>query len=426
MIISRLCTPFLKNNYLTSFFLAHKECTFIATTKHVLSYNNKPNTLKNSILLLVSCLFIACKTDKKSDSSLGSLHPTKIEINHAKGFTIEKSNNGLTIIEVSSAWPGATTTFKYALIPKDKMASMTLNKDEYDAIITTPVKRLIVTSTTHIPSLEALGVIDRLVGFPKTELISSENTRKLIDNGAIKELGNNETLNTEIAISLRPDVVVGFGINNQNKAYETVVRSNIPLVYNGDWTEESPLGKAEWIKFFAPFFGLETKADSVFKSIEKSYLQTQAIVKNVTKKPTVLTGGLYKDVWHVAGGKSWMAQFLKDAKTDYLWKDTPETGGIGLSLESVLATAQNADYWLNPSMLTSYKDIEESNNHYTQFDAYKNKTVFSNTIAKGATGGLLYYELGPMRPDLVLKDLIHIFHPELLPDHELFFFKPLE
>ncbi|WP_226975946.1 ABC transporter substrate-binding protein [Zobellia nedashkovskayae] len=382
--------------------------------------------MKNSILVLMFCLFIACKTDKKKDSSLPNTPAAEIEISHAKGFTIEKSNNGLTIIEVLSAWPGANTSFKYALIPKNKMASMTLNKDDYDAIVATPVERLIVTSTTHIPSLEALGVLDKLVGFPKTELISSENARKLIDNGDIKELGNNETLNTEIAISLKPDVVVGFGMNNQNKAYETVMRSNIPIVYNGDWTEESPLGKAEWVKFFAPFFGLETKADSIFKSIEQSYFQTKSIVENVTKKPTVLTGGLYKDVWHVAGGKSWMAQFLKDAKTDYLWKETQETGGIGQSLETVLATAQHADYWLNPSMLTSYEDIEESNKHYTQFDAYKNKTIFSNTIAKGATGGLLYYELGPMRPDLVLKDLIHIFHPELLPDHELFFFKPLE
>ncbi|CAM3481308.1 ABC transporter substrate-binding protein [Zobellia roscoffensis] len=382
--------------------------------------------MKNSILILVFCLFIACKTDKKNDSPLQSAPPTKIEINHAKGFSIETTNNGLTIIEVSSAWPGATTSFKYALAPKNKMASITLNKEEYDAIVATPIERLIVTSTTHIPSLDALGVTNKLVGFPKTSLISSENTRKLIDAGHIKELGNNETLNTEIAISLRPEVLVGFGINNQNKAYETIIRSNIPVVYNGDWTEESPLGKAEWVKFFAPFFGLETKADSIFKSIEKSYEQTKAIVKDVTKKPTVLTGGLYKDVWHVAGGKSWMAQFLQDAKTDYLWKETQETGGISQSLETVLATAQHADFWLNPSILTSYAEVEESNEHYTQFDAYKNKTIFSNTIAKGATGGLLYYELGPMRPDLVLKDLIHIFHPELLPDHQLFFFKPLE
>ncbi|MBU2976332.1 ABC transporter substrate-binding protein [Zobellia sp. B3R18] len=381
--------------------------------------------MKNSILILFFCFFIACKTDKKSDSRLQLEPSTEIEISHAKGFSIETSSNGLTTIEVSSAWPGADTSFKYALIPKSKLASITFSKDEYDAVVAVPIERLIVTSTTHIPALEALGVTNKLVGFPNTDLISSEKTRKRIDNGHIKELGNNETLNTEITLNLKPDVVVGFGINNQNKAYETLIRSNIPVVYNGDWTEESPLGKTEWLKFFAPFFGLETKADSIFKSIEKSYLQTKDIANRATKKPTVLTGGLYKDVWHVAGGKSWMAQFLRDAKTDYLWKETPETGGIGLSLESVLATAQDADYWLNPSMLTSYEEVNESNKHYTQFKAYKDKTVFSNTIAKGETGGLLYYELGPMRPDLVLKDLIHIFHPELLPDHELFFFKPL-
>ncbi|MDB2606644.1 ABC transporter substrate-binding protein [Zobellia sp.] len=382
--------------------------------------------MKYRILLLLTCCLIACKDDKKTNSFSQNSKPVEIEISYAKGFSVKKFNTGITIIEVSSAWPNANTSFKYALIPKEKMASVTLNKDAYDAIIGVPVEQLIVTSTTHIPALDALGVTDKLVGFPNTDLISSENARKRIDNGSIKEIGNNETINAEIAIDLKPDVLIGFGVNNQNKAYETIIRSNIPVVYNGDWTEESPLGKAEWVKFFAPFFQLEIKADSVFTSIEESYLQTKSIVANVTKKPTVLTGGLYKDVWHVAGGKSWMAQFLKDAKTDYLWRETTETGGISQSLETVLATAQHAEYWLNPSMLTTYKEMEESNEHYTQFDAFKTKKVFSNTIAKGPTGGLLYYELGPMRPDLVLKDLIYIFHPEVLLDHELFFFKPIK
>lgn len=349
-----------------------------------------------------------------------------LEINYAKGFTIEKSDSGLTTININSPWPGSETAFTYALVPKDKMVSMTLNNEAYDAIVAVPIEKLVVTSTTHIPSLEVLGVADRLVGFPNTNLISSENTRKRIDKGAVKELGNNESLNTEIVIGIDPEMVVGFGINNQNKAYETLKRSNIPVVYNGDWTEESPLGKAEWIKFFAPFFQMEVKADSIFKSIETSYNEAKTVAKKAIKKPTVLTGGLYKDVWHVAGGKSWMAQFLNDAKANYLWATTNETGGIAISLESVLETSQKADYWLNPSMLTSYQEMEKANRHYTQFAAFENKNVYSNTIAKGATGGLLFYELAPNRPDLVLKDLIHIFHPELLPDHQLFFFKPLE
>ena len=348
-----------------------------------------------------------------------------MDIDYAKGFTIDKSEAGITTIKITSPWPNAETAFTYALVPKEIAAFTRLNKDKYDAIITVPVERIVVTSTTHIPALEALGVGNSLVGFPNTNLISAEKTRKRITDGSIQELGNNEAINTELTISLNPDVVVGFGVNNQNKAYETIKRSNIPVVYNGEWTEETPLGKAEWIKFFAPFFQKEILADSIFKKIETSYKKTKLLVQDIKTKPTVLTGGLYKDVWHVAGGKSWMAQFLKDAQTEYLWSETKDTGSIPLSVESVLSKAQKAEFWLNPSMLTSYSDMEHANRHYLQFDAFKQHNVYSNTIAKGVTGGLLYYELAPNRPDLVLKDLIRIFHPELLPDHVLLFFKPL-
>jgi iron complex transport system substrate-binding protein len=197
------------------------------------------------------------------------------------------------------------------------------------------------------------------------------------------------------------------------------------VVYNGDWAEQTPLGKAEWIKFFAPFFQKEQMADSIFNKIEDSYNQAKALALKAKTKPTVLTGGLYKDVWYVAGGNSWMAQFLKDANADYLWGDTAETGSIGLGLESVLDTAQHADYWFNPSSQTSYDELAEVNAHHTQFDAFTTRKIYSNAIEKGATGGIIFYEMAPQRPDLVLKDFIAILHPELLPDHTLHFIKPL-
>tara|TARA_B100001750_G_scaffold231123_1_gene228459 strand:- start:269185 stop:270513 length:1329 start_codon:yes stop_codon:yes gene_type:complete len=380
--------------------------------------------LKNLFLATLLIFFFSCKSDKKKESP-SKITPTNEVVSYATGFEIEKSGD-ITVLKVSSAWVGAEKVYSYALVPKTKLAAITLDRNAYDAIIPVPVERMVVTSTTHIPSLEALGVSETLVGFPNTSLISSMETRKRISNGAIKELGSNESINTEMVIELQPEVVVGFGINNQNKAYQTIERSNIPIVYNGDWTENSPLGKAEWIKFFAPFFELEQKADSIFKDIESSYLDTKKLVENVSKRPTVLTGGLYKDVWHVAGGNSWMSQFLKDAKADYLWADSKETGGLSLSLESVLEKAKTAEFWLNPSMHVGYNEMLEANRHYGQFDAFKNKSAYSNTIAKGPTGGLLYYELAPNRPDMVLKDLIHIFHPEVLPDHQLYFFKPLQ
>jgi iron complex transport system substrate-binding protein len=332
----------------------------------------------------------------------------------------------LTIIKVASPWPDADTGFTYALIPKDKMSTMTLNKDAYDAIIAVPVERIVVTSTTHIPALEALGVDDKLVGFPDTKYISSKATRKRIAAGQVKELGNNEAINTEMVLELDPEVVVGFGVDGQNKAYATLQRANIPVVYNGDWTEETPLGKAEWIKFFAPFFAREAKADSIFTVIESSYIKAKELAKTATEKPTVLSGALYKDVWYLPGGNSWAANFFDDAHADYLWKDTPETGSLSLSLESAIEKGRPAEFWISPAQFTSYKGMKEANRHYQKFYAFKSQNIYTFASTSGETGGLLYYELAPQRPDLVLEDLIHIFHPELLPNHKPFFFKPLD
>ncbi|MDX1364469.1 MAG: ABC transporter substrate-binding protein [Arenibacter latericius] len=381
--------------------------------------------MKKIIYILIVLIMWSCKQDKKERlSSEVTATPTPIE--YAKGFTMEKLANGLTIIKITSPWPNAEATFTYALVPKDLLPVISLDRDAYQAIIPVPVENIVVTSTTHVPALEALGQEDKLIGFPDTKYISSEITRERIDAGKVKDLGKNEALNTEMVIDLNPDLVVGFGINNENKAYETIQRAGIPVVYNGEWTEETPLGKAEWIKFFAPFFLKEAKADSIFSDIAKSYNQTKQLAEQAKSRPTVLSGALYKDVWYLPGGKSWGAQFLEDANTNYLWKDSKETGSLSLSLESVLEKGQEADFWISPSQFTSYKGMIESNRHYSQFSPFKNKKIYTYANTKGATEGMLYFELAPNRPDLVLKDLIQIFHPELLMEHNPVFFKPLD
>ncbi len=380
---------------------------------------------KSVLYFLITVLLVSCKQEKKEKfENIATLK--KKEIRFAKGFTIEKSSDAITIIKITSPWPDAEATFTYALIPREKIEHIHLNKDEYDAIIAIPVEKIVVTSTTHIPALEALGVEDRLIGFPDTKYISSVKTRKRIANGFIKELGNNESINTEMVLEMNPDVVIGFSINNQNKTYETIQRSNIPVVYNGDWTEQSPLGKAEWIKFFAPFFKKEAMADSIFREINTAYVAAKTLAKTAARKPTVMSGAMYKDVWYLPAGKSWGAQFLEDANANYLWKDSPETGSLSLSWEVVLEKSKTADFWIGPAQFTAYQSMSEASEHYQQFDAFQNKKIFTFSNTKGVTGGLLYYELAPQRPDLVLKDLIYIFHPELLPAHQSVFFKPLE
>ncbi|MBU2904812.1 ABC transporter substrate-binding protein [Arenibacter algicola] len=381
--------------------------------------------MNKALLFLLLLCICSCKQPKKENISSAVLSQP-ITIDYAQGFTIERTTSDITIIKVSSPWPESEDSFTYALVPKEKLASITLDKDAYNAIIAVPVEKMVVTSTTHIPALEALGEADKLIGFPDTEYVSSPMTRKRINEGLVQELGNNESLNSEMVIALNPEVVVGFSINHENKAYETIQRSNIPVVYNGDWTEETPLGKAEWIKFFAPFFQKEKEADSIFKSIEDNYNNAKALAKKANNRPKVLSGALYKDIWYLPGGKSWASKFIEDANAEYLWNSTSSTGSLSLSLESVIERAYDADFWISPSQFGSYLELSKANQHYAQFSAFRNKKVYTYANSTGETGGLLYFELAPNRPDLVLKDLIHIFHPELLPNYRPTFFKPLD
>ncbi|APQ15876.1 ABC transporter substrate-binding protein [Maribacter hydrothermalis] len=380
--------------------------------------------LKHQIVLILVLFLWGCKNEK--ENSISTKTPTQnTEVTYAKGFSVEKQASGITLIKVLKPWVNSEKTFTYALIPKEILATITLNKNEYDEIISTPLENMVVTSTTHIPALEELGILDKLIGFPDTKYISSKAARNLIDSGKIKELGVNENLNTEAVLALQPDLVFGFAINNSNNTYETIQRAKIPVVYNGDWVEETPLGKAEWIKFFALFFNKTEQANAIFTRIEKSYLEAKKIASKATYRPTVLCGALYKDVWYLPGGKSWAANFLQDANSNYLWNTTDENGSLSLSWESVLDVGQHADYWIGPAQYLSYQEMKSASQHYSQFNAFQSKKIFTTANTIGETGGTLYYELAPQRPDLVLKDLIHILHPGLLPNYEPFFFKPL-
>ncbi|GGG59407.1 ABC transporter substrate-binding protein [Bizionia arctica] len=375
--------------------------------------------------LLISLCLLLYNCKNKDSIPVIELDSTPVTLSYAEGFEITHHEN-FTTLTINSPWPKAEKTYKYALIDKNMAPKITLNKADFDGIITIPIEKMVVTSTTHIPALELLGVEETLVGFPGTDYISSEKTRVRIDNGTIRELGKNEGINTEVLLEIQPDVVIGFGIDGNNKSFETIKKSGIPVVFNGDWVEHSPLAKAEWIKFFGVLYNKQKEADSVFKSIEKNYLEAKSLASNAKNYPTILSGAMYKDIWYLPNGTSTEAQILKDANVNYLWKETEGSGSLSLNFEVVYDKAKNADIWINPSYYTSYEALEKANEHYTNFDAFQNKTIYNSANTTGATGGVLYYELGIARPDLVLKDIIKICHPELLPGYQPFFFKQLD
>lgn len=377
--------------------------------------------MKKHIGLLIAFVFlISCKKNNNEIATVSGKGKI-IKTQYATGFEVtefEKYN----IIELTKPWPNADRTFVYLLVDKDEEVPKNVS---YDALVRTPVDKIVVTSTTHIPALESLGEIDKLVGFPNTKFISSEAARKRIDEGKVKELGKNENINTEVLLSIQPDIVVSFAINGNNKTFNTIQKAGIPVLYNAAWIEEHALGRAEWVKFFGYLFKKEAQANTVFNDIVTNYKKAMKLAKSTSKKPTILGGSMFKDVWNVPYGNSWVAQFFADANGDYLWSDTKGSGSIALNIESVIEKAQDADIWVTTGTAMSKKELRDRNQHYKQFKAFQeNNTYVANR--KGATGGLLFYELGPNRPDLILKDLIKIFHPELLPNHQLYFYTKIE
>ena len=373
----------------------------------------------NFIFLFSILLLGGCKHN--STNSVVSKSTAKNEIQHAKGLEIYHYQ-GYSILKITRPWPDAKIPFTYIL--QEKNGSIPDSLQQYTRI-SVPIQSIVVTSTTHIPALELLGVENTLIGFPNTDFISSAKTRKRIDGGQVKEVGTNETLNAEILIDMAPEVIVSFGLNNSNPTLDNLQKSGLKVLLNGDWNEQSPLGKAEWIKFFGALYGLNAKAKAIFSTIEKEYKTTLALAKKAKQKPTVLSGAMYQDQWFVPQGESWMALFLKEAQSNYLWANTKGTGSLTLPFETILEKAQKAEFWIAPGDFTSLKEMNNSNPHYAKFDAFQNKKVYSYALHKGAKGGILFFEWSSTRPDWVLKDLIAIFHPELVPQHHPYFFEKL-
>ena len=376
--------------------------------------------MKNLNFILVLFFLTLTISCKKEIVNVHKNSQSESSIKYAKGFDII-DNHGIKKLIIKSAYQKSKEVSEYII--KNKSG----NSSSIENTIYTPIQKIVVTSTTHIPMVELLNEETSIIGFPYAKYVSSEKTRKLIDNGKIKEIGKETSLNTEILLDLQPELVVGYSVSSADKSLTTVKRAGINVIYNGDWLEETPLGRAEWIKFFGILFNKEKQADSIFKVIESNYLEAKKIALKSTNKPTILSGAIMsKDIWNLPAGESFVAQFIKDANLNYLWQDTKGKGSLSLSFESIFDKGQNADYWISPGYFSTKEQLLQSNKIYAEFDAFKNDKIYTSTIKKGKTGGIIYFELAPTRPDLVLKDFIKITNPDLLPNYKMTFFEKMK
>jgi iron complex transport system substrate-binding protein len=372
------------------------------------------NVLLKANFCWLAVLALACQTpEKRSDAGT--------TLSYAKGFRITPAD-GYTRVTVLYPHPGATEGYEYWLVPSGKPVPAVPNGVQ---LIRTPIKKIVCTSTTHIPLLDYLQESNALIGFPTTKYVSSPTMRARIDAGGVTDLGIDKGMNLELLFSLQPDMVMGYTMSRDLGQLNKIQELKIPVVINAEYLEPHPLGRAEWIKFMAAFFEKEALADSVFRSIEQEYLQTRAAAQQAASRPTVLSGIVYGDAWFLPGGKNYAARLMEDAALQYIWHDNTSQDFLELSFESVFEKASMADLWIGVGAFTTLRELTESEARYGLFAPVTNKKVFTYNARQGATGGSEFLELGYLRPDLILKDLVRIGHPELLPGHTLFFHAPL-
>ncbi|MBL0742355.1 ABC transporter substrate-binding protein [Chryseolinea lacunae] len=373
-------------------------------------------------LIVIVLGAMAC-AGRKTEQAVVETHDTStLALTYASGFRVRYEGNAKHV-EVTHPFPGAVTGYKYLLVPRDQ--PIPTHADD-EKVIRIPLQSIVCTATTHIPLLDYLHESDKLVGFPTTDYISSEVMRKRVDAGDIQELGVDKGLNLERLAVLNPGVVMGYTTSSDYGQFKKVEELGLPVVLNAEYLEKHPLGRAEWIKFMALFFNKEKMADSIFQAIEKNYLATKAIAQPIAKKPTVLSGVVYSEAWFLPGGKNYASTILSDAGCDYLWSEDPSNGFLQLSFESVYEKAHDADLWIGVGSFASLPEIKAADKRYTRFKAFQQDQVYAYDARKGAKGGSEYLELGYLRPDIILNDLVKIAHPEALPTHELFFYRQLK
>lgn len=350
----------------------------------------------------------AYETDKTSDSLL-----------YASGFTIEKTDS-TTIVKVLDPWREGETMAIYYLV-KDKKTAIPANGIK----IKIPISKLASASVTHLEFIRLLDEMGSITGFCTPSLAYNTTLQDNFKVGKIIDLGDAYSINVEKTLLLQPDVVMMSSQNQTDANAQRISQANIPVVYNNEWMEKTPLGRAEWIKFVAAFYDKNEQADSIFAAIENSYNAIKIKVQSSTHKPSVLSGSNFRGTWYMPAGNSYMAHLYRDAGASYFYQTNKESGSLSLNLETVLKNFSDADFWLYSNQNTMQELISEDKK-YELFEAVKNRNVYNFNKKLLPSSANDFWESGVARPDMVLADIASIIHPELFLNHELVYAEKLE
>lgn len=352
--------------------------------------------------------------------------PRKAELQYAESFAIEYFNN-YKVVTVRTPWPGAEEAFRYILVQCGTPAP-----DGYDGVqrIEVPVRRLATLSTTQLPHLELLGALPSLVAVSDIKMVNSPGVNQRFKAGELAEIGYGSGVNLELVVELETDVVMTVAsAQSQYNAHPVLQQAGAAVAINAEYTESSLLGRTEWLKFTAAFFNKEALAEKRFADIIAQYRKYAALTREVSaaERPTVFGGSLWRDTWHISGGKSYAAQLIADAGGAYLWADSDSRQSLPLDFEAVYEKAHAADFWLTMrNEWQTLAEVQAADERYANFAPFNNGRVYNANARLNEHGGNDYWENGIAEPHLVLADMIKILHPELLPEHELKFYRRMD
>jgi iron complex transport system substrate-binding protein len=371
--------------------------------------------------LVILSIFILTSCSQPNETKLKDNKLTPVLLSSAKRFVIKKTME-YTVLELLGNKNNNNVTATFILYKNKKP---NYSKDAY--YIKTPVKKIACMSSIYTAMLARLHCEQTIVAIDNVDYYTNLFIQQKVKENAIIELSKGPTIEVEKTIALNPDLFLTFGMGNpKDDVDKKLVQANIPIAISIDHLEETPLARAEWIKFFAYFFNKETLADSLFNETEKKYNNLKLLTKDVKLKPTVLTEIKYGDAWYVPSGKSYMANLINDAGGNYFWKDDNKTGSMPLSFETVYAKAKDCDIWFNLYNINTKKELMSYDERYGLFKAYKKNQLYNNNKTQNALGYSNYWETGITNPEDVLADLIYIFNPTLLPHHKFKYYKKIE
>jgi iron complex transport system substrate-binding protein len=347
---------------------------------------------------------------------------------HARSFDAVACDHLITLT-VSNAWDGAPD-LTYALVPQGSPAPPPAG---YAGVISLPVRRIASLTTSALPHLADLGALDRLVAIDTVDYVYSRTVIDAVAGRRIAEVGTATEFDLERLLAERPDLVIASAYGPDDPTIERITAAGIPVLVYADWREETPLGRAEWVRVIGLLLEREATARELFETREAAYRELAERVaaavdpEGSLPRPTIMANAPWQGSWPVPAGESYVARLFADAGGAYLWADQPGTGSRFLDLESVLARAAAADYWINLNVgWRSRSDVTRLDPRLAAFGPYQSGELYHHNRRVRPSGANDFWESGAARPDLVLQDLVRILHPDMLPGETLYYYRRLD